>query len=155
MKLLLPLEDRFHEMYKVDVKSGCWLWQASCTPDGYGRIGGTPIANTAHRVAYTLYFGIIPKGLLVCHTCDTPSCVNPKHLFLGTHQDNSDDKVAKGRHLKGEAIPTSKLTTKDVSEIKDLVANGVYTQNTLGQLYNVNRTTISHIKTEKYWKHVK
>jgi hypothetical protein len=78
--------------------NGCWLWQGRrrgtpCT----AKVGDTVIS--AHRAAYTITNGPIPHGLCVCHKCDLPSCVNPAHLFLGTHADNVRDMYAKGRHI--------------------------------------------------------
>lgn len=94
---------RFSTKYIVDAKSGCWLWQASCTDRGYGfftmypKQKGRTNAELAHRASWILHVGEIPDGKLVCHHCDTPSCVNPGHLFVGSSQDNNDDMMAKGR----------------------------------------------------------
>jgi len=93
-----PLEERFWD--KVDKSDGCWLWTAALNPDGYGRfvVQMSPQkVRGAHRVAWELMNGAIPNGLSVLHQCDTPACVNPEHLFLGTQQDNVADMVAKGR----------------------------------------------------------
>lgn len=80
----------------------CWVYVGPTKQGGYGRFsygcGGKK--KLAHRVAWELANGPIPDGLLVCHSCDNPPCCNPKHLFLGTHQDNKDDAVAKDRHDK-------------------------------------------------------
>jgi hypothetical protein len=87
---------RFWE--KVEKSEGCWLWTASRHTDGYGRFGPNHAeAKRAHRVAYELEVGPIPPGMLVCHRCDTPLCVRPDHLFLGTIGDNNRDMEAKGR----------------------------------------------------------
>lgn len=74
----------------------CWEWRGARTEDGYGRFGAH---WRAHVVSWELNHGRpVPPGMQVCHHCDNPSCVNPWHLFLGTHQDNIDDKMRKGRH---------------------------------------------------------
>lgn len=96
--------ERFDRSYTV-AESGCWLW--SGVPrgaNGYGvlKVEGAPMA--AHRYSYTKHHGPIPGGLFVLHRCDTPLCVNPAHLFLGTDQDNSDDKVQKGRQARGPEL---------------------------------------------------
>ena len=88
----------------MEKTAACWFWTGATVKDGYGtiRVGGRQaIARGAHRVSWELHNGPIPSGQLVLHTCDTPACVNPNHLFLGTHQDNADDKIAKGRDRSG------------------------------------------------------
>ena len=83
---------------KVDKSGDCWLWTASKTKEGYGYFRFDGAMRKAHRMSWLLTNGEIPEGMLVCHTCDNPSCVNPKHLWLGTNRDNMDDMNAKGRH---------------------------------------------------------
>lgn len=85
-------------------ESGCWLWLGSVNNDGYGliRIGsrrdGSRRLVKAHRLSYEVHVGPIPLGLEVLHRCDVPACVNPAHLFVGTHLDNVNDMLTKGRH---------------------------------------------------------
>lgn len=84
----------------------CYAWTASTRNKGYGAFSytdetGRLIQERAHRIAWTLAHGPIPKGLRVLHHCDYPPCSNEAHLFLGTNQDNVDDMMAKGRHVKG------------------------------------------------------
>jgi hypothetical protein len=91
-----PLAERFWE--KVDKSGECWLWTGALASNGYGRI--TPVTGVsagAHRVSYELHNGPIPKGMMVMHSCDVPSCVNPDHLSLGTAKDNMADMWTKGR----------------------------------------------------------
>lgn len=98
-------EERFLSKVSVDTTTSCWLWTGSKDRGGYGRfrLGSRP--QLAHRVAFTWWGPGISDGLECCHSCDTPACVNPAHLWAGTHLDNERDKVSKGRHynaIKGE-----------------------------------------------------
>lgn len=87
-------------------EAGCWLWTGPWCDSGYGRVArhGKEITR-AHRMFYTVHKGEIPKGLFVCHKCDTPACVNPDHLFLGTARDNVQDMIRKGRNRPGGRKP--------------------------------------------------
>jgi hypothetical protein len=82
-------------------RNGCWLWRRYRQSGGYGQIRLSGERILAHRLSWLVHNGAIPDGLNVCHHCDTPACVNPKHLFLGTAKDNARDSIAKGRNLKG------------------------------------------------------
>ena len=91
-------EERFFD--KVHKTSSCWIWTGSKNRKGYGQMsfgrrGTKPVQ--AHRASWCIHFVYLPKGLWVLHRCDNPSCVNPRHLFLGTAQDNTDDMFRKGR----------------------------------------------------------
>lgn len=96
----LSLKERFHANYIPEPMSGCWLWVGGTNGKGYGQlwIDGEP-SIMAHRLSWELHNGPIPKGMLVCHKCDTPPCVNPDHLFIGTDKDNIQDCIKKGRYV--------------------------------------------------------
>jgi len=145
------LPERFDAKWKLDEPTGCWLWigaKVRRTDNYYQPIIGTWRSRTenAHRIAWMLYHGDIPDGLHVLHHCDNPICVNPNHLFLGTHQDNMDDMVLKKRNHK-------KLTAEEVTAIrrrydarerpKDLAAE-----------YGVTPTLIVYIGKRKTWRHI-
>jgi hypothetical protein len=90
------------ENYIPVPEAGCWIWLGGWNMSGYGRIGRHGKAlPSAHRMFYTAHKGPIPKGLFVCHKCDTPACVNPDHLFVGTAMDNVQDMIRKGRGVAG------------------------------------------------------
>lgn len=96
-------ESRFNKYTDRSVESGCWVWIGARSPAGYGRIriasrdGAVGRQIYAHRWSYEHHTGPIPVGLLVMHACDNPPCVNPAHLSVGTHRDNAQDMLRKGR----------------------------------------------------------
>lgn len=107
----------------------------------------------AHRVAYELFIGPIPKGLLLRHTCDTPPCVQPLDLLTGTHPDNMQDRSERGRQMRGESHYAAQLTTEDVLRIRELAARGE-NQHAIGAAFGVSNSTVSAIARRINWKHV-
>lgn len=152
----MPLKERFRHQYKVG--ESCWEWTGAIDSHGYGRIRGELFGaeyKTAHRISWVLANAKpIPDGMVVCHTCDNRRCVNPAHLWLGTPNDNMQDKVAKGRHrtdrTRGEARPEAKLTEVQVRAI--LLDPRPYS--VIGHDYGVHAQTISSIKNRQSWAHV-
>ena len=93
------LQQRIKVNSKLIPESGCWLWSKACEKkNGYGVISVKNKQERAHRTSFVAYIGPIPNGMLVCHHCDTPACVNPNHLFIGTFKDNNQDSILKKRH---------------------------------------------------------
>jgi len=118
---------------------------------GYGQIHDDKM-KSAHRVSHELHTGPIPSRQFVLHSCDTPHCVNPSHLFLGTQQDNIDDMNSKGRAIsaKGEDQNTAKLTEEDVHAIRA----DERMQREIAVDYGVHQSQISMIKARKTWSHI-
>lgn len=148
--------DRFWA--KVDKSStpdACWPWLGGHATAGYGVIGVDAWrVEGAHRVSYRLNVGEIPPGLEVCHHCDNPGCVNPDHLFAGTHAQNMHDSETKGRNrhpgLKGSEHPRAKLTEASVREIRQSADDPT----TLAAQYGITRESIYMIRARKTWRHV-
>ena len=94
------MSDAFLSNYIPVPESGCWLWLGGTSRHGYGQLGGHRKNVLAHRAFYVAHKGEMPAGVCVCHKCDTPLCVNPDHMFLGTQKDNAIDRERKnrGRH---------------------------------------------------------
>lgn len=124
--------------------NGCLYWTGPVGNHGYGYFQHAKELNLTHRAAYREFKGEIPDGLFVCHTCDVKICVNPDHLFLGTHNDNVADMVAKRRNYR-------KLADEEVRQIR-LTAGVTIAE--LARLYGVGETTIRQIRTREWWKDV-
>ena len=154
----LSIAERFWP--KVDKRGvdECWKWLASTQKFGYGTFNLRGKIQLAHRISWMLHNGPIPKGkgyhgTCVLHHCDNPPCVNPKHLFLGTNNDNMADKVKKGRIANniGEQNCNAKLTWEQVCEIRVRYAKGGITQTKLGDEFGVTNQNISDIIRGKLW----
>lgn len=157
----IPFEERFFARVDKDTESGCWNWTGSCswhwrdkTPTyGHTTLNGKRMG--AHRASYIYHKGEIPEGLDVLHACDNTKCVNPDHLYLGTHADNMRDRITKGRAnmLRGSKQPQAKLTEDDVRYIRKVYAEGGVTYKQLGAQFGVSSTSIYQVITRKFWKY--
>ncbi len=123
-------------------RNACWLWNGTRHGDGYGHFKVDGHTEKAHRVAYELTFGEIPAGMLVCHSCDNPPCINPVHLFLGTDADNVHDRVQKGRSA-------GKVSLAQAAEIRSLYASGQMTQAAVGRRFGIGQDSVSRIVNMK------
>jgi hypothetical protein len=145
-----PWQDRFWRHVTPGSLDECWEWQGSRDQRGYGKLnrGRTGEGNLkAHRASYEIHFGSCPDDLDVCHRCDNPPCVNPAHLFLGTHQDNMADMVQKGRSGAGTeyvAAHQRKFTDAQIREMRDLGAAGVE-GDAIAERFGVRRKYVSEI----------
>lgn len=141
---------------------GCWLFDGAKEINGYGYVknplGDKPKYLTAHRLAWILKNGAVPEGKLVLHTCDVRACCNPDHLFLGTHADNTVDKIHKGRQgTSGESNIHSKLTADKVRDIRRLfvrIDSKKSNLKALSKQFGVNTGSIRAIVLRKTWKHL-
>lgn len=151
MRSRRPLEERFWE--KVQQGDGCWEWKAA-RAYGYGRIGAGGTygpALMAHRVSWEIHYGAIPEGMNVLHHCDNPACVNPEHLFLGTHADNVADKVRKGRGADRERHGMARLTEAHVLEIRAAVSDGQLLR-IVAKRYGISESQVSMIARGLRWR---
>lgn len=151
---------------KVKKTESCWLWTGAKLAKGYGSFGVGPDPKhppasrrwklaQAHRFSWELHNGLVPDGQHVLHRCDTPACVNPAHLFLGTNADNVRDRQVKKRHARGERNATAKLTEDDVCEIRRRALEDGDGPRKLGRDFGVKHPTIIKILRHEYWSHVK
>lgn len=147
--------ERFWSLVDKKDSDSCWEWKAGTHQFGYGTFWFLGKNITAHRYSYQLAKGKIPKGMLVCHSCDNPKCVNPNHLFLGTYADNVNDMMAKGRNpdKRGERHHLAKLTNKDVQEIRQLAAQGI-SKAEIAKRKGIDQSTVSRIVNHKRWLHI-
>jgi hypothetical protein len=163
------LSDRFWG--KVDRSGGadaCWGWIGAKHGGGYGLIRCGKLCR-AHRVSWEMEYGPVPEGLHVLHRCDNPPCVNPAHLFLGTHQDNMDDRTAKDRNprgdqhpykadpsraARGERIGRSKMTRELVSWARKTFQAGGVSISALARTVGISHQGMRSIIIGKTWRHV-
>ena len=145
----MELKEHFKSNSIID-ENGCWVWQKCQSRDGYGFIWRNRKQCRTHRISYEIFKGSIPDGKQILHKCDNRLCVNPGHLFVGTHQDNMKDKINKKRHNFGESHGRSKLTEDDVLNIR----KSKLSERKIAKLYSVNRTAINKIRNYTNWSHL-
>lgn len=161
-KLTFTQVNRF--WLRVDCSGGaeaCWLWTGYLRTNGYGSVCFNGKEYKAHRVSYFLEYGRLPNDLWVLHRCDVRACVNPRHLFVGTPKDNSQDAVRKGRQtrLYGERNGKAKLTRCQVKAIKQMLEDKAHGRCDLylyqiARLFGVSPATISYLKNGGRWDYV-
>lgn len=143
------LLSRLLQKCEVDLATGCWMWTGRRNHGGYGTwtlsVGGKTKTYRAHRLSYELHAEEIPHGMFICHRCDTPACINPDHLFIGTPKDNVADMDAKGR---GRREPPRKLTDEQVAHIR----RREMTAAQYAKLYGVHRGHIGNLWAGNYRK---
>lgn len=144
-------------MARVTGATDCWTWSGAVTRKGYGRLSVDGRNIYAHRLSYELHRGPVPDGMLVCHHCDNPPCVNPEHLFVGTAKDNHADAVAKGRMdrpdgtmPRGNQHWCAKLSEADVLAIR----KGADNHSATARRFGVSERTVRDIRAGRTWKHL-
>lgn len=152
---------RFNQYVDYGEPNDCWNWKAFKGHDGYGqfklskREHGKRMQVRSHRFLFSVVNSLmIGKDNFVCHKCDNPSCVNPNHLFGGTTQSNTMDKILKNRHSKGESSGTSKITNEIALQIKKRLSEYA-TPKQIAKEFGINSRTVAHIKYNQTWKHLK
>ena len=140
-----------------DKETGCWNWVRSKNLGGYGIMRAVPVDGKnrmymVHRVSYALFVDDIPENMCICHRCDNRSCANPEHLFLGTLNDNIQDRKNKDRSARmfGESNPFSKYDENTVRIIRASKKSGT----DLGKELGIPRETIYNIRKYRSWKHI-
>lgn len=153
----MPARIEDHEVHfwnQVEKTDGCWLWKASTTSRGYGQVVRDGKHYFAHRLAFQFAtrMTILP-GMCVCHKCDNPPCVNPSHLFLGTHRDNIQDASKKGRLAHGEGSWKAVLTDEVVAEARRAIECEPLT--VIAKRLGVSVSALNMAVKGRTWKHVK
>lgn len=153
-------EERFwSKVQKSADPDGCWIWTGARKSDGYGLFLYENRCTGAHRIAYLLTTGTLPD-LLICHHCDNPPCVNPRHLFAGTDKDNYLDSRSKGRDrpveggIRGDRSPVSKVTSDQVREIRRLYFVDRISQHRIARQFSITQTQVGHITRRVAWSHL-
>ena len=128
--------------------NSCWNWTGAISNSGYGLCGSEKKSTaSAHRVSYEAFVGEIPEGMIIAHVCDNRLCVNPEHLWLAIHAENSADMVSKKRSARGEKCGRSKLTEEQVRFIRE----SDLSQRKLGAMLGVSHANIGYIKRGATW----
>jgi HNH endonuclease len=136
-------------------EGNCLIWTRAPNSSKYGRFNQNRKNYSPHRASYETFNGEIPNGYLVLHKCDNPRCINPKHLFLGTHKENTHDMMKKDRmaNFKGENNSKAILTENQVLEIRKLHSKGMKTKE-IANLYNVKYYTCLDVVNRRNWRHI-
>lgn len=145
----------FYKNVYPEPNTGCWIWGGSYNAGGYGKLLIRRLKiYLAHRFSYYHFIGEYDRSLCVCHTCDNRYCVNPQHLFLGTHVDNAADMIRKNRasNRSGERNGRAKLNKNDALKIRQLV--GSKSMKELSKEYGLTYKSIWNVVHRDTWNHI-
>ena len=148
----MEIKERFEKFIFPIPECGCWIWEGKTVGQGYGGFWANNKTELAHRSSWKIYKGEIPKGMCVLHSCDTPSCVNPRHLFVGTHKENTQDCIKKKRWgIDGKILSfcrPKKLTAETVKKIRlDKRKRKV-----IAKEYNISLDHVTRIRSCRQWR---
>lgn len=140
-------------LHYAEKTAGCWGWKAATNKAGYGIVNFKGKMTLAHRLSWESHFGFIHDDLFVCHKCDNPPCVNPDHLFLGTHRDNMKDRDHKGRGYDRNGVKNgrAKLNPSDIKGIKLRYFAGDL-RSSIADYYGITETHLYRIVKGTMWK---
>jgi hypothetical protein len=170
----LSLKERL--LKKKKIKKSCWEWQGFIMPNGYGRMSFKGKDQYVHRLSFAAFIGEIPKGKIICHSCDNRKCINPKHLWIGTFKENTQDACTKGKmkgfsrkvhseesknkmrkphniNRKGEKHPNAILDENKVKEIRNLFSQGL-TRKEISEIFKITKNCVKDVVLRRSWKHI-
>lgn len=145
-----PIEDRLAKYIKVSV-NGCHEWTGALS-NGYAIMNIDKKRRRVSHVVWERTHEVVPADKFMCHRCDNPKCVNPKHLFAGTTEENMKGAKSKGRIARGERLPQSKLTATEVRQIRASV--GFRTPKEIETLFGISPRARRKVINRETWNHV-
>lgn len=156
-QILPGLVGRFETNFKRSTDlNDCWIWLYGTNSSGYGQFRIENSMYLAHRISYLIYKGNYGDEDKILHTCHIPRCINPRHLKIGTQQENMDDMVKAGRspNKRGSNNGRTLLTEDDVREIRSLYDTTPMTHKQLANKYGLSSATIDSIVNRRTWIHI-
>jgi hypothetical protein len=142
---------RLEPLFIPEPNTGCWLWLGATNQYGYGQVHWDGRTRAAHRVSYEVHVGAIPAGAFLCHRCDNPACVNPRHLMVADHAANMADMRVKGRSNHGERNGRARFSAADVQEMRTMRASGA-SLSAIARRFATDASSVSAIVRGLVWQ---